>query len=235
MEITCILCGQPNIQNDSGYFSCATCKTIYSDQKEPANYDKYSEMYPGMKEWCKELKLKPNAWRKAANRGFPYEKVIEWFMNQDQKMSILDVGCGWGYMVYVLNTLGFSAKGIDISQEPIDFATQVFGNDYILETIENFKAKVDIITAIEVFEHLAKPVEWLKKCLEIAPKVILTTPNMGWPTYEDQNLKWISEDPPIHMACYRKESMEWLKNEIKAILELDDSGLNLIAIFTKNG
>lgn len=225
----CILCNHEGNQiGTTELFSCPVCHTNFSKHTEPASYENYEILYPGIKDWCESLKSKPNAWRQAANRGVPYQKIIEYFMNQDQQISILDVGCGYGYMVYILNQLGFKARGTDISREAISFALKTYSPKwYDLISIEDYQDKHDMVVAVEVFEHVANPKEWLKRCLEIAPKIMITTPNLS--AYSNQN--WVSEEPPIHMACYRKKSLEWLANDLGIKVEIDDSSLNLIATF----
>lgn len=222
----CILC-ETESQSEETYIECPTCHTNFPKDWEilvPPEYNtRYEELYPGMQDWCQNLKLIPNPWRAIANRGEPYAKVMEWFMNQDQKLSVLDIGCGWGYVVHILKDLGFSAVGIDISNEAVDFAVKTFGQDYMCGAIEQFKGKMDIVLALEVFEHVNNPREFLKKCLEIAPKVIITTPNLT-------SGIWISELPPIHMACYRKESLEWLAKDLGVKVKIEGNN-NLFAIF----
>ena len=222
----CILCKTEN-SSPIEIFSCSVCKCNYGSFTEPANYDDYGKLYEGMGAYCENLKIVPNPWRQAANRGFPYEKIIEFFMNQDQQLDVLDVGCGWGYVDYVLRGLNFKVRGIDISKEAIDFATKTYGEFYELKTVQEYEGKHDLILAVEVFEHLADPKGWLKRCLEIAPRVMITTPNLS--VYKTP---WVSEMPPIHMAIYRKKSLEWLAKDLGVKVEVDDSSLNLIAMFS---
>lgn len=227
----CILCktGGEKITEHSlscALYACPNCRAHFSEFDKPADYVDYEKIYPGMKEWCQSLKGTPNWWRKVAQRGFPYSRVVEMFMNQDKQYNILDVGCGYGYMVYTLKRLGFIASGIDIVDEPINFAKETFGPEYSKSDVYDYKNKHDAILAIEVFEHVANPREWMKRCLEIAPFVIITTPNLT-----SYNANWVSDQPPLHMACYRKESLEWLAKDLGVNVKIDDSGHNLLATF----
>ncbi len=224
----CLICKTEGDKLEEHIFACPNCKTNFSDFTEPADYADYEKLYPGMKDWCVSLKTKPNAWRAVINRGEPYSEIMKFFMNEDRRWNILDVGCGYGYMVYVLSSLNFAVKGIDISREAINFAQETYSPDwYENGEIEEYRGKHDIIISVEVFEHLAKPKEWLRKCLTIAPRVMITTPNMQF--YKGRN--WISEPPPIHMACYCKGSLEWITKDMGIKVNVDDSGSNLIATF----
>lgn len=224
----CILCKtEGNQLSEDGrlieLFSCPNCKAHFSRHTEPANYDEYDKIYPGMKEYCQGLKDNPNYLSLVAGRGDPYEKVINWF---SPKLKVLDVGCGWGYMVDTLRKLGYEAYGIDISQKAIDFARETFGHYFLKQDIKDHQEKHDIVLAVEVFEHVPNPREWMKRCLEIAPKVIITTPNI-----ESYNTTWVSDNPPLHMACYTKESLEWLAKDLGVRVTIDSSGRNLFAIY----
>lgn len=226
----CILCKTEGdeIQNQEGFriFNCSKCKTHFGSLSEPADYSDYERLYPGIKGFCEDLRIKPNPWRRVADRGEPYKAIVGYFMNQNETLNILDVGCGYGYLVYALRKLGFDATGIDIVDEPIKFANNTFGEYFSERDVNEYGKKHDMIVAVEIFEHLANPREWLQRCLRIAPKVMITTPNLGF--YKKD---WVSEPPPIHLACYKKESLEWLANDLGVKVEIDDSGQNLIATF----
>lgn len=77
---------------------------------------------------------------------------------------ILDYGCGTGQgTVRLINRHILTAFGIDSDPEVVDFAKDVYGNlahfmalDW-LETPPNVSAKYDLITCIEVIEHMKDP------------------------------------------------------------------------------
>ena len=182
-----------------------------------------------MSEFCEQLKDSVSPWVDVSVRGFPYAKVMEYFTNRERNLDVLDVGCGWGYLAYALNALGFKTTGIDITSEGVEFAKRTYGLPYHKTTVEEYQGKHDVVVAVEVFEHVPNPKEWLKRCLEIAPKVVLTTPNIS----HYGNAAWTSDPPPIHLACYRRESLEWLAKELDVRVEIDSSGPNLIAIYER--
>lgn len=220
--MSCILCN-----HEETILSCPNCKASYPYNWEslaPADYaTKYEELYPGMQVWCQKLKDAPDFMEQIANRGEPYTKVVNYLKALTQPLKILEVGCGWGYLTYGLRRLGFDAEGIDISPQAIYFALETYGQHYRTQDIYSVKYNADIIVAVEVFEHLRYPLLWLQRCLQIAPKVVITTPNLV-------NGNWISENPPVHMACYRKESLEWLAKELGVKVDIEGSN-NLFAIF----
>jgi SAM-dependent methyltransferase len=75
--------------------------------------------------------------------------------------SILDFGAGSGLLVRLLRDFGFHAHGYDRYTSPLDCA------GFVTEQLDQIPAhSVDLITMIEVFEHLPNPLETLQS---IAP------------------------------------------------------------------
>ena len=88
--------------------------------------------------------------------------------------KVLDVGCGGGILAEALNELGASVTGIDASENTIGVAkthSKSIGSDvrYIQNTIEEFTAsypdeRFDVITCLEMLEHVPSPNEIIKSC-----------------------------------------------------------------------
>lgn len=104
-------------------------------------------------------------------------KMIEKHFGEKKDLRILDVGCGGGLLCEPLSRLGFDVTGIDASQNGIKIATehaekQGLKIDYQCTTIEEFKVKkkFDIITGLEVLEHIENRQEFLKYCADLLKK-----------------------------------------------------------------
>ena len=88
--------------------------------------------------------------------------------------KVLDVGCGGGILAEALNELGASVTGIDASENTIGVAkthSKSIGSDvkYIQNTIEEFTSsypdeRFDVITCLEMLEHVPSPNEIIKSC-----------------------------------------------------------------------
>ena len=88
--------------------------------------------------------------------------------------KVLDVGCGGGILAEALNELGANVTGIDASENTIGVAkshSRSIGSDviYIQNTIEEFisshpNEKFDVITCLEMLEHVPSPNEIIKSC-----------------------------------------------------------------------
>jgi 2-polyprenyl-6-hydroxyphenyl methylase/3-demethylubiquinone-9 3-methyltransferase len=99
--------------------------------------------------------------------------------------SALDVGCGAGLLAEPLARLGASVTGIDASPEVIEVARdhaarQGLAIDYRAGEVEALEGEFDLVTAMEVIEHVADPAAFLKALARrLAPGglLVMSTPN----------------------------------------------------------
>ena len=99
--------------------------------------------------------------------------------------SALDVGCGAGLMCEPLARMGADVTGVDAAPENIAVAvTHAAGQgldiDYRALEIGQLAGMFDLVTSMEVIEHVADPVSFLKALVDrLAPGglMILSTPN----------------------------------------------------------
>lgn len=122
--------------------------------------------------------------------------------------NILEVGCGYGSLVNALNKLGHQTYGIDIAEQPINYAKKEYGNYFEKKEIIDIENSYDIIIAMEVIEHLFHPVDFIKKCAKLlnpGGKIILTTPNKDFYT---KRALWVTNPPPIHLWWFGKRAMK---------------------------
>ena len=92
-------------------------------------------------------------------------------------IKVLDVGCGGGILAEALSKLGAQVTGIDASEQTIGVAqnhSNAVGSDvsYYQTTIDEFIAnkpeeKFDVITCLEMLEHVPSPGEIIKTCSSI--------------------------------------------------------------------
>ena len=103
--------------------------------------------------------------------------------------TALDVGCGAGLLTEPLARLGAKVTGLDASTELIAVArqhaeAQGLEIDYRAGELADLAGQFDLITCMEVIEHVADPaafVEALARRLAPGGLLILSTPNAtGW-------------------------------------------------------
>ena len=102
----------------------------------------------------------------------------------------LDVGCGWGYNLYLLHKAQFEAFGIDIVQNDFPAASQIakangYNVNLICADVSNlpFQASTfEAVTAVETFEHIYVPdrrktIREIARVLTEGGVLALSTPN----------------------------------------------------------
>ena len=103
--------------------------------------------------------------------------------------TALDVGCGAGLLCEPLARLGARVTGIDASPEVIAVAREHaaaagLAIDYRAGDVQALDGQFDLVTSLEVIEHVADPGAFLKALASrLAPGglLILSTPNAtGW-------------------------------------------------------
>ena len=103
--------------------------------------------------------------------------------------TALDVGCGAGLLAEPLARLGASVTGIDAAPELIAVARDHAGAqglqiDYRAGDVQQLTGQFDLVTSMEVIEHVAEPGAFLKAlAARLAPGglLVMSTPNAtGW-------------------------------------------------------
>lgn len=94
---------------------------------------------------------------------------------------LLDVGCGMGQRLYLFNNLGFDVKGIDMSDNAVEFVRNKLNLKIEKTSLEDFEtdAKFDCILGAHIIEHVTEPHAFMNKLtglLSQSGMIILETP-----------------------------------------------------------
>jgi 2-polyprenyl-6-hydroxyphenyl methylase/3-demethylubiquinone-9 3-methyltransferase len=97
----------------------------------------------------------------------------------------LDVGCGAGLLAEPLARLGAQVTGLDASAELIASAREHAAAvrleiDYRVGAVETFEGEFDLVTCMEVIEHVADPASFiaaLARLLAANGLLVMSTPN----------------------------------------------------------
>ena len=112
--------------------------------------------------------------------------MIEFFIHDNIKKpysskSFLEIGCGTGIVMAVLERLGFIVTGLDVNEKALSYAVKRTKGKLIRQSIFGFKSKkyYDIVGAFDVLEHIRDDEGFLKACHSLlSPKghLLLTVP-----------------------------------------------------------
>jgi 2-polyprenyl-6-hydroxyphenyl methylase/3-demethylubiquinone-9 3-methyltransferase len=99
--------------------------------------------------------------------------------------TALDVGCGAGLLTEPLARLGAHVTGIDAAPELIEAARTHAGESglairYVAGEVAELDGKFDLVTALEVVEHVADPASFVRTLADrLAPGglLVMSTPN----------------------------------------------------------
>ncbi|OGK22185.1 hypothetical protein A2866_03445 [Candidatus Roizmanbacteria bacterium RIFCSPHIGHO2_01_FULL_39_8] len=148
--------------------------------------------------------------------------------------TILDVGCGWGDFLEVLEKEKNPYLGIDINKEAIDICQKKELNcqQIDIKTLEKEVSKekntnfltskpnwyrnpnpntlFDAITLFQVIEHLKNPIPVLQSAKKLLKKdgvLLITTPNNNSPLRRLLGAKWSVYNEPSHYVFYDKNTL----------------------------
>lgn len=130
--------------------------------------------------------------------------------------EILDVGCGWGNFLEVVNNNHLPYLGIDVSLRSIEICREKKLNCQKIDLIKLSKSKnqqFSAITFFQVIEHLKNPIEYLiaaKKLLKKNGQLLITTPNNRSPLRHLFGSGWSVYNIPSHYFFYSNKSLRQL-------------------------
>jgi 2-polyprenyl-3-methyl-5-hydroxy-6-metoxy-1,4-benzoquinol methylase len=120
-----------------------------------------------------------------------FRKEILPLIDKPKDATILDIGCGYGSLVYTFQKAGFkNTIGIDLSEEQVKVASQLGIEGVSLQDIKSHllasTGKYDVITGIDIIEHFSKDevielLDMVKNSLNSEGIAIFRTPNVDAP------------------------------------------------------
>jgi 2-polyprenyl-3-methyl-5-hydroxy-6-metoxy-1,4-benzoquinol methylase len=228
-EITCVGCGSKQKflfakKNNFSYYRCADCKMI-SLYKVPKSYsDIYdSEYFSGGSKGFGYVNYDED---KEPMRVvfFKYLDLIKYISKKTGKL--FDVGAATGFFVDLAQKKGFIASGVEISEYAVKLANSK-GLDLKTGTLESILLEpghFDVITMLDVLEHLPDPEKSLRivnKLLKTDGLVIINTPNSGSFFARLTRKNWHLLVPPEHIHLFNKVGvMELLKRSGFKIIKI---------------
>ncbi|MDZ4678486.1 MAG: class I SAM-dependent methyltransferase [Oligoflexia bacterium] len=143
--------------------------------------------------------------------------------------TLLEVGCGTGWIVKAASELGFKAKGIDINRHAIELGREHFKINLERKFLNEVKEKFDVIVVNHVLEHILDPKQFLidaHERLNLGGYLFFGLPNLngGIPTTlrllnklpagPGSNWLWIGYQPNQHIWHFTPKTIrDFLERE----------------------
>lgn len=154
--------------------------------------------------------------------------IINW-LDKNRNQTILDIGCGNGYLVNELIAKGFNAYGSDASAKGIEQAKKTNSGVFFVQDVSSHnlptelqEIKFDTIICTEVIEHLYDPADFIAFCRSIlnpGGEIILSTPYHGYLKNLMLSIfnKWDAHMSPLwiggHIKLWSRDTLTQLLND----------------------
>jgi len=183
-------------KNELEIVSCIQCRTLYCPYSPWYN----SEMYYGDYYTHHGIDEPPLVARRLT-------EITAAFSRYRQTNRLLDVGCGAGSLLQAARAHGWDAQGIDVSASAVSHVRklgfEVFHGELGDARLAN--GQFDVITAVEILEHLFDPVaavNEIHRLLRPGGLFWLTTPNCRSLAARLMGLGWRVVSPPEHLQLF---------------------------------
>lgn len=172
------------------------------------------------------------------NRGIhPKHRILNYHKffldNISEGDTVLDIGCGNGFLAHDLSRKAKMVVAIDILEKNIKVAKEKFASsnlEYLIGDAKtyDFKEKFDIIVLSNVLEHIENRIEFLKKTKKLAPKVIVRVPLL--------TRDWLSVYKKENGCEYRLDSTHFIEHTEESFREeIEKAGMSIENYFIKFG
>lgn len=159
------------------------------------------------------------------------QKKLKWINSYTKATSVLDIGCGTGDLLWLLQKNNLEVVGV----EPNEKAKQITSKKSIevYSSLDEVKSKFDLVSMFHVLEHLHNPftyVENLHHYLHNEAYVFVAVPNFN--SYDAAYYKkhWAAFDVPRHLFHFSSYGIKKLFSE-KGFLSVTDIPLTLDAFY----
>jgi len=175
-----------------------------------------------------------------------YENFLEIKKKLKKNTTMLDVGCGWGLALQYFQSKGIQCYGFDPAKEAVEYGRNKGLNlkHAGLNSMDVFNGKkFDLISLINVLEHLADPEIALKQIKKIIHKdgiLMIDVPNeynkfqVAGKKVHNLDEWWFA--PPNHLNYFSRESLSNLLDEIGFKIKICESSfpLEMFLLFGEN-
>lgn len=214
----CIGCFDNSILADSMGYACRSCGLHFNIAKSGINYvstyaDEDSLYFEHFKNIDRFQKMPVE---KLNTSLLPFEfKLTQLIAENKDLESLIDLGCGTGRFLRKVESVLGDAQGFEVATLLVE-RLQQYGRKVIQGGIEEFlksEINADVVTLLEVVEHLVNPGELVQDILKIKQPKILAVVIPMWNTRRKFDYQFSRHDrPPNHLSWWGEQSLRSLLN-----------------------
>ncbi|WP_312353850.1 class I SAM-dependent methyltransferase [Aminipila sp.] len=250
-EYTCNICHESNYDiflNIHGYYycECKNCKSVFL-----ANIPDVKKLYEGNPDTTVDMYVDKDLFYKRVK--MIAEPKVNFILNVAKQLNIdvrswLDIGCGTGEVLYILNKLGYNAMGIESDLREVNFAKQEKKLNIIEGYVDVQEENLEIAQAIQeasvisffnVLEHINEPDRFIDYIYQnMSDKTLLIFEVPKHPSLASFVNLTAKENiyrhmvPPIHLQIFSDEGIGLLLKEKFELLATWGFGQGFFDILT---
>ena len=197
--------------NSVSLYQCSKCGLVFSEKQNKTFNPKkvYTNYYKN------ELKGRFRFGIENIIKIFRFFRAYKITRISPKARTILDIGCGRGYVLYFLKKYFhyIRVEGTQIEPWALKFAREKLGlviYDKELTKLKINKTHYDIITLWHVLEHLHNPEKYIQiisKLLKKGGKLIIEVPNYGSWSKGIAGKYWLGYDLKYHLSFFTYDTL----------------------------
>jgi 2-polyprenyl-3-methyl-5-hydroxy-6-metoxy-1,4-benzoquinol methylase len=233
-KINCLYCNSSQatpFRSRADIVKCDSCGLVYL-RTRPTKETMY-EIYQAYANDTSHMKP-PSSMEEVLKHGLRREYFVNEIIEllPAKEGNWLDIGCGWGALLFYAQEKGFIPKGIEMTRNCLDFATLFLNipvsNSQFTDSVIP-KSSCNSISMVHVLEHIPNPKETLQKVFEtLCPGGYYSgiVPNIE--SFCSENLKddWVWLDSTHHYVHYSPSTLKQ---------KLEEAGFIIKRIYTAVG
>ncbi len=189
------------------FFKCKSCGFVYSNPTPTKEL--LEKIYSSIED--------PDYDSEEEGRSDNFKRILKRIKKIKNSGTLLDVGAATGIFMKLAKERGFEVEGIEPSLWAAKKAEEKYGFKIHNTTFENFETdkKYDIITMLDLIEHVENPLEILKKANSLLNKnglLVLVTPDIDSLLRKITGSRWWHFRPP-HVNFFNIKSLKFALNK----------------------